>query len=206
MGTAPLYNPKVTNADLARDKFGANFCTNPVEKVIWAADNIRTVAGPANLENWDGPDLAQVASSQTSGLLMANSKDLNYLWRLPSDIDTSMKLELAVLMSNSEAASGSKYVTTVTKVKAMIVGTTAVAIPATAVTSEMSVMYAVGANVLQEPSTWAILSGATFAAMGLTPGKDCLAMMFTAGLTVAADFTFWKIMARFYVKQVSGGV
>jgi len=206
MGTRPANNSVVTSADLARTHFGANFAPHQVEKVLWEAPNIRNVTGPANLENWDGQDYVQMGSSQCSGCTVATGGDVNYLWRLPNDIDTAQDVEFNLLVSNSESVDSAKLVTYVTLVKAFIVGTTAIAIPATAVTSEMSTIKNVGANIFQQATTWAKLAGATFAAMGLTPGKDLLGLMFTGTLTGSADFTVYKIISRFYVKQVSGGM
>lgn len=206
MTTSPVNNSVVTADDLARNHFGANFAPHQVERVIWEATNLQNATGPASLQNYDEQSNAEIASSQMAGITLATGKDINFLWRLPNDIDVTKEVAFNLLCSNSEAVDATKYCTFVTLVKAFIVGTTAIAIPATAVTSEMSTIANVGANVLQQATTWAKLAGATFAAMGLTRGKDCLGLMFTGTFTGSADITVYKILSRFYVRQVSGGV
>ena len=192
-------------ADLGRSHFGANFCPKQVVHTIMTVPNLRTVAATANLENWDGADNAQIGSSQTSGYTLASGSDVNLLWPLPNDMDVNGDVEFNVLASNSEAVDAAKLWTLVTLVKAMIVGTTAVAIAATAVTSEMATIKNVGASVLQRSATWAKISGATFAALGLTAGTDALSIMITGTATGSADLTIHAIQARFYVQQISGG-
>jgi hypothetical protein len=202
MSTRPLIAAPTTQQILEESQFGANFVAGRREVVIWECPIVRNVTGPADLENYDGLDYVAVASSQTCGVKMANGGDINLMWWLPNELDVTQDIEFNLLCSNSETVDATKYHTFVTLYKALIVGTTAVAIPATAVTSEMATIKNIGANILQKSATWAKIAGATVTAAGVVAGRDALMLMFTDTITGSADLSVYKVLAKYGIRQL----
>jgi hypothetical protein len=191
-----------TSDNLKEAVFGSQFVEYQKEVII--ADYTQDILPDGGtMDSSAGNDYAEMSSSHIMGVEIANAEHLGVMFSIPAELDMTKDLEFGILGSNSEAVDATKYSTIVTLYKSIKCdGTAAIALADTAVTSEMGLFYNVGAGYMQKSSTFAKIAGATLAATGLTPGRDIMSLLFTNTITGAADFTCYRIFARYYRRSI----
>ena len=143
------------------------------------------------------PELAELNSSEICALFMDTDADAHGIsWPIPVDLATDSAIDFRVGWSNSEAAATGSCLWSVVY-KAIVAGTTAFAVGATALDTLITNQADLAANVFQW-TPWGSIAAGTAAITALVPGDDALNLSIAADLTTIADASLIRFQVRYY--------
>jgi len=189
-------NESSANLKVAGGPF-SQFVAHKVRRDLWSFMNYLDTGSSDNMEGMGAgaPEFGEISTSSIGGVLIAASTDgYGQLWQLPSEIDLTADIKFRVLFSESGTGGSGSFLAAVTY-KELVLGTTAVAIGATALSTAITATTpSTTANCLQG-TVWGTLNGNTLTAGG--QGENCVSLNVVGTLTTITDASMVALQCEY---------
>jgi hypothetical protein len=145
--------------------------------------------------------VAEIATAEVGGFTVAASSDsVSFLWEIPIDMDLSKELNFRAMWSQNAAAAAAGTGDVVFLYGAKTTGTDAVAIAATAFSTDGGSSANVAADVPMW-SNWSTINGSVITDES---EDDFLIVMMAATLATITDMTLYAAQSKYYRKFYAG--